>query len=183
MTAPHDQGRTSLPSGACVDYKLLAQQIRELARDERLWLPTLANMCAVLWEALPGINWCGFYLVDAKRGDKEDMCAVPELVLGPFQGKLACVRIPFGTGVCGTAAAHDCVQLVANVHEFSGHIACDAASKSEIVLPIHKDYEVIGVLDIDAPEYGRFGKTDREGLLGCVKALEESCATATLPLS
>ena len=108
------------------------------------------------------LNWAGFYLMD--KGS---------LLLGPFQGKVACIRIELGKGVCGTAAGNDETQLVKNVHEFAGHIACDSASNSEIVVPIHKDGRVVAVLDIDSPSLSRFTEEDKTGLEGFVKALEE----------
>ncbi|MBQ1516252.1 MAG: GAF domain-containing protein, partial [Lachnospiraceae bacterium] len=113
--------------------------------------------------ALEDINWAGFYLV---RGER--------LVLGPFQGKVACVHIRRGAGVCGTAWERDETQLVPDVHAFPGHIACDSASNSEIVVPIHRDGEVCGVLDIDSPSFGRFSEADREGLEEFVRVLERN---------
>ena len=123
----------------------------------------LANASALLWQHLENINWAGFYIMEQGA-----------LVLGPFQGKPACIRIPVGKGVCGTAVAEDRTQLVADVHQFPGHIACDGASNSEIVVPIHKDGQVWGVLDIDSPLFGRFTTDDREGLENFVKALESA---------
>lgn len=116
-----------------VDYELLVRQIEALAQADNHWLPVLSNASACLLEAMDNINWAGFYLVDESARDQK----TPELRLGPFQGKVACVRIPFGRGVCGTAAAEDKTQLVSDVHAFSGHIACDAASRSEVVVPLH----------------------------------------------
>ena len=113
---------------------------------------------------LPDINWVGFYLVRDNQ-----------LVLGPFQGKPACIRIDFGKGVCGTAAAADTTQLVMDVHQFPGHIACDSASNSEIVIPLHHQGKVIGVLDIDSPLFARFTETDKIGLEACARLLEYSC--------
>ena len=113
----------------------------------------LSNAAALLWDALVDINWAGFYLL------KEDM-----LHLGPFQGKTACTLIPVGRGVCGTAAATRQIQLVTDVHQFPGHIACDSASNSEIVLPLIKDNTLLGVMDIDAPIFARFGEEDAQGL-------------------
>lgn len=113
----------------------------------------MANVAALIWQFLPDLNWAGFYrMVDG------------ELVLGPFQGKAACIRIPLGRGVCGTAAATRATQLVADVHAFPGHIACDAASASEIVVPVVDGERLIGVLDLDSPVVGRFDEADREGL-------------------
>ena len=155
------------------DYGLLAKQIVSLAEVDAHWLPVLSNASALLWDALDDINWVGFYLVDpvtvASSGSR-----TPELRLGPFQGKVACVRIPFGRGVCGTAAATKTSQLVEDVHQFPGHIACDSASNSEVVVPIFKDSQVVGVLDIDSPSVARFTQEDLAGLEQVVKTLE-SC--------
>ena len=173
------------------DYGLLAKQIVSLAEVDAHWLPVLSNAAALLWDALDDINWVGFYLVDpvtvmggepsAVSGvepgtapSDHEPCA-PELRLGPFQGKVACVRIPFGRGVCGTAAETKISQLVEDVHQFPGHIACDSASNSEVVVPIVKDNQVVGVLDIDSPSVARFTQEDLTGLEQVVKALE-SCA-------
>ena len=176
------------------DYGLLAKQIVSLAEVDAHWLPVLSNAAALLWDALDDINWVGFYLVDpatvADEGAEPDAapgtgaasdaapCAhesrTPELRLGPFQGKVACVRIPFGRGVCGTAAATKTSQLVEDVHQFPGHIACDSASNSEVVVPIFKDDQVVGVLDIDSPSVARFTQEDLAGLERVIKALE-SC--------
>ena len=142
------------------DYTLLAQQIEELAEIDAHWLPVLANTAALLWGALEDINWAGFYLVDFDTGSDD----VPELRLGPFQGNVACVRIPFGKGVCGTAAAEEKSQLVEDVHKFPGYIACDAASNSEVVVPLKVKGSVVGVLDIDSPTRGRFGEEELLGL-------------------
>lgn len=156
------------------DYGLLAKQIVSLAEVDAHWLPVLSNAAALLWDALDDINWAGFYLVDpatvASSGSR-----TPELRLGPFQGKVACVRIPFGRGVCGTAAETKTSQLVEDVHQFPGHIACDSASNSEVVVPIVKDNQVVGVLDIDSPSVARFTQEDLAGLEQVVKVLE-SCA-------
>ena len=160
------------------DYGLLAKQIVSLAEVDAHWLPVLSNAAALLWDALDDINWVGFYLVDpdtesgAAPSDHEP--CTPELRLGPFQGKVACVRIPFGRGVCGTAAETKTSQLVEDVHQFPGHIACDSASNSEVVVPIVKDNQVVGVLDIDSPSVARFTQEDLTGLEQVVKALE-SC--------
>lgn len=143
------------------DYKLLSEQIRALAEDEPNYIPVLSNASALLNENLDDINWAGFYLMN--NGS---------LLLGPFQGKVACIRIQVGKGVCGTAVAEDKTQLVKNVHEFPGHIACDSASNSEIVVPIHSNGEIVGVLDIDSPSLGRFTEEDKAGLEEFVKTLE-----------
>lgn len=152
----------AIRSTVMTDYKLLAQQIKVLAEDEPNFLPVLSNASALLYENMEDLNWAGFYLMD--KGS---------LLLGPFQGKVACIRIELGKGVCGTAAGNDETQLVKNVHEFAGHIACDSASNSEIVVPIHKDGKVVAVLDIDSPSLDRFTEEDKTGLEGFVKVLEE----------
>ena len=135
------------------DYNIICAQLRALAEEEGWFVPLMANASALLWESLADINWAGFYLV---RGE--------ELVLGPFQGKTTCIHIPAGKGVCGTAMAEDRTVLVLNVHEFPGHIACDSASNSEIVIPIRTGGHFVGVLDIDSPLLNRFSEADREGL-------------------
>ena len=145
-----------------VNYPMLVRQLLALTEDVPYETANLANVSALLWQALPDINWAGFYKM-------EDGC----LILGPFHGKPACIRIPLGRGVCGTAAAEDRVQLVPNVHDFPGHIACDSASNSEIVVPLHKDGKIWGVLDIDSPTVGRFTAEDRAGLELVAAALEE----------
>ena len=144
------------------DYKLIAAQVRALAEEEPFYVPLLSNVSALLFESLPDVSWAGFYL--NRDG---------ELVLGPFQGKPACIHIPFGKGVCGTSFSEDRPVRVENVHLFPGHIACDAASNSEIVLPIHADGEPIGVLDLDSTAFSRFSEEDEEGLQLVVKAIEE----------
>ena len=144
------------------DYKLLAAQIKALAADEPNYIPVMSNASALLYDNMEDLNWAGFYLMN--KGS---------LMLGPFQGKVACIRIEVGKGVCGTAVAEDKTQLVKNVHEFPGHIACDSASNSEIVVPIHRGGEVVAVLDIDSPSLNRFDEADREGLELFVHTLEE----------
>ena len=144
------------------DYTLVAEQIAAMTEDIPYEVANLANVSALLWEEMPDINWVGFYKMTEGA-----------LVLGPFQGKPACVRIEVGKGVCGTAVQEDSVQLVYDVHQFPGHIACDCASNSEIVLPIHAKGKIWGVLDIDSPNIGRFAEADREGLLQVVKVLEK----------
>ena len=146
------------------DYALLAEQLSGLLEGERDVTANLANASALLNETLEDLNWVGFYL---RRGE--------ELVLGPFQGRAACIRIPLGRGVCGTAAALDEIQLVPDVHQFPGHIACDGASNSEIVLPLHSGGKVVAVLDIDSPSLNRFQPSDREGLLQCARIVEAAC--------
>ena len=144
------------------NYELMLKQTKALFHPD--WVAYLSNVSALLNENLEDINWAGFYIVKDGR-----------LVLGPFQGKVACVEIEYGKGVCGTAWKENKVQLVDNVHEFEGHIACDSASNSEIVLPIHNSNdEVIALLDIDSPSFSRFDENDKEGLLQIVKEIEES---------
>ena len=136
------------------DYASLAVELNGLLAGERDLIANAANTSALLYDALPAINWVGFYFL---RDDT--------LVVGPFQGKPACVRIPLDKGVCGTAAAQRKTLVVADVHEFPGHIACDAASQSEIVIPlIRADNMLLGVLDIDSPIVSRFDEADRQGL-------------------
>jgi len=134
-------------------YRELVQQLEGLLHGERDAIANAANLSALLYDAMPTLNWAGFYLM---RGG--------ELVLGPFQGKPACVRIPVGRGVCGTAVARRETMLVEDVHAFPGHIACDAASRSELVVPLIRDGEVIGVIDLDSPEPGRFDADDQRGI-------------------
>lgn len=143
-------------------YDLLARQAASLIEGCPLPLPTLSNIAALLWEALPDINWAGFYLA---KGDT--------LYLGPFQGKTACTVIPFGRGVCGTAATSREIQVVQDVHQFPGHIACDSASNSEIVLPLVVHGELVGVLDIDSPLLNRFDASDASGLAAVAQILIE----------
>ena len=144
-----------------VDYTALAAQLKALTEDVPYEIANLSNASALLWDVLPDINWAGFYKMEGGA-----------LVLYPFQGKPACIRIPVGRGVCGTAVEKDEVQLVYDVHQFPGHIACDSASNSEIVLPIHANGEIWGVLDIDSPSVGRFTVEDQIGLQKFVTVLE-----------
>jgi len=134
-------------------YAELARDLRALLSGEHDLVANAANTAALIWEALPALNWAGFYLY--KSG---------ELVLGPFQGKPACVRIAIGKGVCGTAAARRSTLLVEDVHAFPGHIACDSASNSEIVIPLLRGVELLGVLDLDSPKHARFTPADARGL-------------------
>jgi GAF domain-containing protein len=144
-------------------YSDLESALRGLVEGERDAIANMANAAALLWETLPDINWVGFYRnVDG------------ELVLGPFQGRPACVRIPFGTGVCGTAAATRQVQRIDDVHAFPGHIACDSASNSEIVVPLIRDGELIGVLDIDSPVAARFTEEDEAGCIRLAQILAQA---------
>ncbi|MBR3796752.1 MAG: GAF domain-containing protein [Clostridia bacterium] len=152
------------PDEKSARYTLLLEQTRALTDGVSHPIANLANVAALLYQALPDINWCGFYLMDKGA-----------LMLGPFCGLPACIRIPLGRGVCGTAAKSDEIQRVYDVHQFPGHIACDSASNSEIVIPLHFGGSVIGVLDIDSPTIGRFDETDQENLLSIVKHLERCC--------
>jgi len=144
--------RTDLGSGAAF-YEALRGELRALLADERDLVANAANCAALLYHSLADVNWVGFYFL--RDG---------ELVVGPFQGKPACVRIALGKGVCGTAALRRETQLVSDVHAFAGHIACDPASRSEIVVPLVRNGELLGVLDIDSPTRGRFTETDRAGI-------------------
>ena len=143
-------------------YNLVNLQLKGLIDQVPHKIANLANASALLGQALKDINWVGFYLLEDNQ-----------LILGPFQGKPACIEIPAGNGICGTAVLNDEVMLVKNVHEFPGHIACDSASNSEIVLPIHANGKVVGVLDIDSPLLARFDEDDKNGLSGFVKILEQ----------
>ena len=145
-----------------VNYDLVAAQLSALTEGIPYETANLANASALLWQELPEINWAGFYKMTEGA-----------LVLGPFQGKPACIRIEVGRGVCGTAVAENKTQLVYNVHDFPGHIACDCASNSEIVVPIHVNGEIWGVLDIDSPLIGRFTEADQAGLEAFVRVLEQ----------
>jgi len=141
-------------SGAGLDgYNLLAAQVQALFADERDFIANAAQFSAFLYNQVDDLNWAGFYL---NRNE--------ELVLGPFQGQVACVRIPFSKGVCGAAAATRQTQRVEDVHAFPGHIACDSASNSELVIPLLMDARLIGVLDLDSPTVGRFSEADQVGL-------------------
>ncbi|PVZ09237.1 MULTISPECIES: GAF domain-containing protein [unclassified Pseudomonas] len=134
-------------------YSLLCAQLKALLADERDFVANAAQFSAFLYSEVPDLNWAGFYL------NREQT-----LVLGPFQGKVACVRIPFGRGVCGAAAATLQTQRVEDVHAFPGHIACDSASNSELVVPLVKDGQLWGVLDLDSPLAGRFSESDQRGI-------------------
>jgi GAF domain-containing protein len=147
------------------DYALLARQVASILEGERDLTANAAQFSALVFDALADLNWAGFYLtVPAKSGDGQD------LLVGPFQGKVACARIPFGRGVCGASAAERRTIVVPDVHAFPGHIACDSASNSEIVIPLLKDGAVIGVFDIDSPSLDRFSDEDRAGLEAMVAA-------------
>ncbi len=146
-----------------VNYPALAEALAALTSGIPYEIANLANAAALLWQTLPELNWAGFYRMEDGQ-----------LVLGPFQGKPACIVIPLGKGVCGTAAAEDRVQLVPDVHRFPGHIACDDASRSELVIPLHRGGAVWGVLDLDSPREGRFTEEDRLGLLRVAAVLEQA---------
>jgi GAF domain-containing protein len=150
-------------AGKAEVYALLAAQARALFEGERDATANAANLASLVFHTLPDLNWAGFYWL--KGG---------ELVLGPFQGKPACVRIALGRGVCGTAAASRSTVVVPDVHAFPGHIACDSASRSELVVPVHFQGEVIGVLDLDSPSPARFDEQDARGLEAVVQALVEA---------
>ena len=155
----HDM--VQFPAGPDKLYPLLRAQLEALIDGVPHQTANLANAAALLWMALPDINWAGFYLMEGGQ-----------LVLGPFQGKPACIEIPLGKGVCGTAAARDQVMLVLDVHQFPGHIACDSASNSEVVVPLHAGGRVAAVLDIDSPTVGRFTQADADGLASLAPVLE-----------
>ncbi len=144
------------------DCQLLMEQARALIEDVPFLITNLANISALIFESFPDINWAGFYIM------KND-----QLILGPFQGKPACVRIPLGKGVCGTAALEDKTLVVPDVHQFAGHIACDSASESEIVIPIHHGGKVWGVMDIDSPVKDRFSQDDTYALEKLTEVLED----------
>ena len=149
-----------------MNYEALKKQVDALTKGVPHEIANLANASAAVWQAMEDINWAGFYLMEGGK-----------LVLGPFQGKPACIEIPLGRGVCGTAAAEKRTILVEDVHRFPGHIACDSASNSEIVVPIFRNGEVYGVLDIDSPCFFRFSGEDQKGLEEIVDILEENLFT------
>ena len=146
-------------------YAILNETLRSLIRDVPHPLANLSNAAALLWEGLDRLNWAGFYLIVPGK----DL-----LVLGPFQGKTACIEIPVGQGVCGTAVKEGAAQVVPDVHLFPGHIACDSASESEIVIPLRVKGRIVGVLDLDSPFKNRFGEEDRIGLEAFAEILAES---------
>ena len=156
---------TELPADKSAAYAELAASLRALLAGEHDLIANAANMAALLFWSLPDLNWAGFYLVEPARG---------HLLLGPFQGKPACVRIEIGRGVCGTAAARCETVVVQDVHAFPGHIACDSASNSEIVVPVIRDGRLLGVLDLDSPLHARFDDADARGLESLVRVLVES---------
>ena len=144
-------------------YETLIAQVKALTEGIPYPIANLANTSAAIWQNLDKLNWAGFYLMEDGA-----------LVLGPFQGKTACIRIPVGKGVCGTAVLENRTIRVEDVHQFPGHIACDCASNSEIVVPIYKNGEIYGVLDLDSPYFARFTEEDQAGLEALVRVLEES---------
>ncbi len=145
------------------DYKLLCEQLRALTEGVPHVISNLANASALLYQTLPDLNWAGFYLYEHEK-----------LILGPFQGRTACIEIPIGKGVCGTAAQKGETVVVEDVHAFPGHIACDSASKSEIVVPLYVRGALFGVLDIDSPVLARFSEADFEGLERFARQLERA---------
>jgi len=151
-------------------YRQLAAAADALTAGEPDAIANMANLSALIWESVPELNWAGFY-----------RNVEGELVLGPFQGRAACIRIPFGKGVCGAAAATRQVQCVEDVHAFPGHIACDSASASELVVPIEHGGALIGVLDLDSPRPGRFDKEDVAGCLNLVQVVAPRLLTRPLP--
>lgn len=144
------------------DYHLIRQQVTELLKAEPFYAAALSNISAVLMDSMSDINWAGFYVIRSGR-----------LVVGPFQGKPACIHIEIGRGVCGTSVERDQTMVVPDVHAFPGHIACDSASNSEIVIPIHRKGKVAAVLDIDSPLFDRFSEEDRKGLSETAAVLEQ----------
>ena len=156
---------TELPADKSAAYAELARSLRALLEGERDLVANAANTAALIFWSLRDLNWAGFYLVEPERGD---------LLLGPFQGKPACVRIPVGRGVCGTAAVQRQTVVVPDVHAFPGHIACDSASNSEVVVPIIRGSTLLGVLDLDSPAHARFDEADARGLEALVRILVES---------
>ena len=143
------------------DYASLCRDLASLTENVPYLIANLANTSALIWERMEGLNWAGFYILTDGA-----------LVLGPFQGKTACIRIPLGRGVCGTAAEQGRTQLVENVHNVPGHIACDSASNSEVVVPLYKNGNLWGVLDLDSPYVGRFTENDRQELENLTKIIE-----------
>lgn len=143
------------------DYQALAEQAESLVAGVPHLIANLSNLSALIYDALDALNWAGFYLLEGET-----------LVLGPFQGKPACIEIPIARGVCGAAVRENRPQLVPDVHAFAGHIACDSASRSELVIPMHRDGAVVAVLDLDSPSLARFTEADKDGLTRLVTAVE-----------
>ena len=150
-------------------YQQLLAQTKSLIDDEPDPIANMANISALLFDALPQVNWLGFYRVIDH-----------ELVLGPFQGKVACIRIPVGKGVCGTAVHTKTTQLIDDVHQFDGHIACDATTNAEIVIPVQVNGDIIAVLDIDSTSFNRFDQADKTGLEAIVNAFEQNLSASQL---
>ena len=150
----------STPDAKRASYELLVAQVRSLLEGERDWIANMAQFCALVHQSVPDLNWAGFYLT---RGQ--------ELVVGPFQGKVACVRIPFARGVCGACARSREIQLVEDVHAFPSHIACDSASNSELVLPVIAGDRLVAVFDLDSPRTARFDAEDARGFAAAVQVL------------
>ena len=150
------------------DQNMLREQAREIIREEPWYVSALSNISAAIMQNMPDLNWAGFYLMRDGR-----------LTVGPFQGKPACIHIPAGKGVCGTAAEKNETIVVPDVHAFPGHIACDGASRSEIVIPIHSGGRTVGVLDLDSPRENRFGEQDRVALEALVREIEASVSWET----
>ena len=159
----HKYAQTRSEDSEMTDYSLLNSQLAALVEGIPHPISNLANAAALLWQSLPDLNWAGFYLREGEL-----------LVLGPFQGKTACIEIPLGRGVCGTAAQQNQSQLVPDVHAFRGHIACDSASNSELVVPLRKNGEVVGVLDLDSPSLNRVTEEDRIGLEAFAEILQKA---------
>ena len=143
------------------DYQALTEQAESLVAGVPHLIANLSNLSALIYDALDTLNWAGFYLLEGET-----------LVLGPFQGKPACIEIPIARGVCGAAVRENRPQLVPDVHAFAGHIACDSASRSELVIPMHRDGAVVAVLDLDSPSLARFTEADKDGLTRLVTAVE-----------
>lgn len=156
------------------DYTLLAEQVRSLTEEDAGWIALLANTTALVMDTLPHLNWAGFYLARTAADGSS------ELVVGPFQGHLACARIAFGCGVCGSAAATGETIIVPDVHAFPGHIACDSASAAEVAVPLRLNGRVIAMLDVDSPVLGRFSSADRDGLERLASVLEDVAQRSVL---
>jgi GAF domain-containing protein len=157
---------TTSAASTTPDYTMLTRQVASILEGERDLVANAAQFSAFVYDTVADLNWAGFYLSRPSKAD----AAKEELLVGPFQGKVACARIPYGRGVCGTAAAERRTILVEDVHAFPGHIACDSASNAEIVIPLIKEGRVLGVFDIDSPSLNRFSAEDRQGLEAMVAA-------------
>lgn len=158
-----------MPADKSQVYSLLLNQLASLMENTPEPLPNMANLSALIYQSLPGLNWAGFYIVTGG-----------ELLLGPFQGKPACIRIPFHRGVCGAAVTQQKTQLVPDVHAFPGHIACDSASRSELVVPVFSKGVIVAVLDLDSPLLSRFDQEDAVGMEKLADVLGESCNWSSL---